>query len=611
MSDLSFEPGRQKLKSLLEDCHSGQIQIPEFQREWVWDEDRVIGLLDSVIREFPIGTLMALDTDADINFKPRPISGRSEEEKLESPRFLLMDGQQRMTSLYQAIFSKKPTITEDSKGRSIKKWFYIDIRKCLNDQSYSDEIVLSVPENKSQRKYNGEIIIPDLSTESHEYHSFMFPISNILDYSGWRYGFEDYWEEKDQGKDYKKNREIFRQFDEKVLRRFAYYEVPVIFLKKVITKKTVCVIFEKVNTGGKTLDAFELVTAMYAAEEHNLRRDWYGDEEGVMKGRKHTFANFLSKADSEESILYDVSNTDFLQAISLLYTREMKGKGKRSDMRSFAVSGERRALLDLPLKAYKEFEKPAEEGFLCAAKFLHKNSIFRSKDLPYQSQVISLAVILSIIGKNWKQKEVMEKLNRWYWRGVFGELYSSASETQIARDVVDVPNWINGGDEPPSIRDAAFKVERLMSARMKRSAIYKGVNALLMKRGAQDFRTGQSFEHSVFFEEDVNVHHIFPIKWCKENNVSKEDYDSIINKTPISLRTNTLLGGDAPSEYLSRLETGNPKKKIIPVKKKNLNSYIESHLISPDLLRKDDFDKFISDRKNKLLDAIRDAMGAE
>ena len=36
--------------------------------------------------------------------------------------------------------------------------------------------------------------------------------------------------------------------------------------------------FEKVNTGGKPLDAFELVTAMYAASGHELRKDWYGDD---------------------------------------------------------------------------------------------------------------------------------------------------------------------------------------------------------------------------------------------------------------------------------------------------------------------------------------------
>jgi hypothetical protein len=61
------------------------------------------------------------------------------------------------------------------------------------------------------------------------------------------------------------------------LENFKYYQVPVIALDRSTTKEAVCVVFEKVNTGGKALDAFELVTAMYAAEGHELRKDWFGD----------------------------------------------------------------------------------------------------------------------------------------------------------------------------------------------------------------------------------------------------------------------------------------------------------------------------------------------
>ena len=53
---------------------------------------------------------------------------------------------------------------------------------------------------------------------------------------------------------------------------------PVIALDRSTSKEAVCVVFEKVNTGGKPLDAFELVTAMYAAAGHELRKDWYGDD---------------------------------------------------------------------------------------------------------------------------------------------------------------------------------------------------------------------------------------------------------------------------------------------------------------------------------------------
>ena len=79
-----------------------------------------------------------------------------------------------------------------------------------------------------------------------------------------------------------------------------------------------CVVFKKVNTGGKALDAFELATSMYAADGHELRRDWYG-KKGEL-GRQHRFIEKLRPADEDAGIIAEVSNTDFLHAVSLFYT---------------------------------------------------------------------------------------------------------------------------------------------------------------------------------------------------------------------------------------------------------------------------------------------------
>jgi hypothetical protein len=200
-------------------------------------------------------------------------------------------------------------------------------------------------------------------------------------------------------------------------------------------KEAVCVVFEKVNTGGKPLDAFELVTAMYAAEGHELRKDWLGDE--THPGRQKRFAETLRPADSESGIIALVSNTDFLQAVSLFYTRERRREAElagKTGKELPAVTGNREALLNLPLMAYKKFEGIVEIGFTKAAKFLHLLHIYRIFDLPYQSQIVPLAAILADIGDAWEHQANREKLVRWYWNGVFGELYGSAVETRIARD---------------------------------------------------------------------------------------------------------------------------------------------------------------------------------
>src|SRR5271167_3221846 len=103
----SFKTNPFSLKELLEDCHRGVLQLPDFQRSWVWDEDRIKGLIASVSRAFPVGALMSLDTGGPVNFKPRPIEGAPAEAKHVAPQSLLLDGQQRMTSLYQVTIRDK------------------------------------------------------------------------------------------------------------------------------------------------------------------------------------------------------------------------------------------------------------------------------------------------------------------------------------------------------------------------------------------------------------------------------------------------------------------------------------------------------------------------
>jgi hypothetical protein len=210
-------------------------------------------------------------------------------------------------------------------------------------------------------------------------------------------------------------------------------------------------------------------------------------------------------------------------------------------------------------------------------------------------------------GDAWEHEAARAKLVRWYWNGVFGELYGSTVETRIARDFMEVPAWLNGGPEPSTVSETMFRADRLKTMRMRLSAAYKGVNALLMKEGAQDFRSGQKFDHTIFFGENVDIHHIFPQDWCKKQGIKPNVFDSIINKTPLSYRTNRIVGGVAPSDYLAKLEKGN--ETTPPIGHERLDVYLTSHLINPALLRVDNFDAFMVDRQKRLLALIEEATG--
>ena len=70
-----FKTNPVSLKQLLDNVDSGKIQLPDFQRGWVWDDDRIRGLLASVSSGFPVGAIMTLEAGGEIRLKSRMIEG--------------------------------------------------------------------------------------------------------------------------------------------------------------------------------------------------------------------------------------------------------------------------------------------------------------------------------------------------------------------------------------------------------------------------------------------------------------------------------------------------------------------------------------------------------
>lgn len=606
MKQTAFKTNPVGLEELLRLCGSGKIQLPDFQRSWVWDEERIKSLIASISQAFPVGALMTLEmkSGAADTFARRPVQGAMPEALVQTPDQLLLDGQQRMTSLYQTCMRKEVVETITPRLKLVKRWFYIDINASLASGADREDAIIGVPEDRKIKSDFDRKVDLDLSTPQLEYENLMFPLNLAFDWDEWQEGFGDYWIDKgDIAK-----RDLFKAFKNEVLQNFKGYQVPVIALGPETSHAAVCLVFEKVNTGGKPLDAFELVTAMYAAQGFRLRDDWMGAD--GKPGLQHRLQVFGRAADQKFGVLEKVASTDVLQAISLLYTSKIRedevAAGKKESELS-AVRATRQSLLDLPLNAYKQYRDVVEEGFKTAAKFLRQHHIYRVIDLPYQGQLVPFAAILARIGDKWDHATVKEKLARWYWCGIFGELYGSAIESRFAKDILEVPAWIDGGDEPTTVRDGVFRADRLKSMRTRQSAAYKGIHALLMGEGAIDFRSGQPFGQTIFFDEDVDIHHIFPQDWCRKQGIEPKVFDTIINKTPLGYRTNRILSGAAPSKYLEKLQTGG--KDSPPIDPTALDAYLASHAIDPALLRGDRFGDFMADRELRLLALIAKATG--
>jgi len=582
----TFDSTKTSLYDILKDIHKGKIQLPDFQRGWVWDDDRIKGIIASVAKSFPIGAVMLLETGNEtIRFKTKPIEGAPDADG-KVPEMLILDGQQRLTSLYQAIITNRVVTTQNAKKYQIKRWYYIDMVKAMDSGTDLEEAIFSINENKIITENIGRDIVLDLSKEEYEFKNLMYPVCMVDQYDEWRTKFSEYW-------DYDKDKiKFWNEFEKRIIKGFTGYMLPVIVMKKINPKEAVCQVFEKVNTGGVSLSVFELLTASFASDDFDLKSDWLKIESD--------FKPF--------KILDKTSNIDIIQAITIYATYQKRKAEELSGVNENlpAVSAKRREMLNLSLADYKKYRDQIVSGFIKASKILIENHIFNSRDIPYSTQLVPMASILAKLGTEIDNIGNKNKLMRWFWCGVFGELYGSANETRYALDMVQVVDWIeDNGQEPKTIYDANFSPSRLHTLRTRNSAAYKGVYALMMDENTRDWLSATKIDFSTYFSESIDIHHIFPVAWCskKENNIHRDDFDCIINKTPLSGRTNRIVSGDAPSKYLERL------KKNAGASDEEFEQILRSHVVNPAFMYSDDFNGFLNDRKERILEKIENAMG--
>ncbi len=589
----TFDSSKAGLNDLLREIKSGEIQLPDFQRGWVWDDDHIRDLLVSIARSFPIGAVMLLETGGEVRFETRPVEGlenRVPNDRL--PEKLILDGQQRLTTLTQALALGKPVQTRTSKGKKIQRYYYFNIRSALEAPHALDEAVVAVDETRQMRSDFGRKVDLDLSTRELECRELYFPCDQIMS--------SDEWESKlhQVAPEYFGT---YMEFRSQVLVPFRTYQLPVILLKKETSKEAVCLVFEKVNTGGVQLSVFELITASYAADGFNLRDDWFGSQIRNVGSRKERL--------EQELLLAGTETTEFLQALSLLYThgiRQADFAAGKTGKHVRPVSAKRADVLQLPLTAWRELADDLEEGFRQVARFLRKECFYSRRELPYSTQLVPLAAVFTRLGDRWREPRIYDKVARWLWCGVLGELYGGAVETRIANDYEELLSWFEDDNAiPRTVRDVNFQAERFDTLRSRLSAAYKGINVLVLREGSKDWFWKASINELDADEIALDIHHIFPRDWCERCGIGKDRYDSILNKTPISYKANRKVGGDAPSVYIPRLQ----RETQVGLSDAQMSELMASHSLSPELLLQDAFDQFLEDRRRKLSDLVESAMG--
>ncbi len=226
MSTHKITPSNPRISWLLGEVTNGNIKIPNFQREYVWEDEQIMSLLDSIYRGYPVGSLLLWATKVKLNHE-RNVGGFAlPNTPVDYPVNYVLDGQQRLTTLYGVFHSD--AVTEDAELASRFNVSFLPASKTFIHESAADpsvsinlrEILDTTKLLKALTKFNtaDQAIVGDL------------------------------------------------------VEKFKDYEFPVVTIRD-RTNQEVCRIFQRINSSGTSLSTLELLAAWTWSDQFDLRTE--------------------------------------------------------------------------------------------------------------------------------------------------------------------------------------------------------------------------------------------------------------------------------------------------------------------------------------------------
>lgn len=504
------------ITELLRRVRENSITIPQFQRPFVWKDNQVKLLVDSISRNYPIGSVLLLTKSTSVTLMSRSIAATIREgvidqsaemcqEELPNEQYYVLDGQQRITSIVRVFMNAHPDGA-----------YYFDIKSLIEDYSQEDTgwivyraakkgagIKNSTPERKDKNKLlRSDVVLDQAKTDIY---------------------VSEYIEDSDDLPALSKNKQKMREAAARVkgiFERLRNYQLPIVTIERDAQVESVCRIFETINSTGTRLTTFDLAVARFFPTP-NLRSMWED-----------------AKEDNKLFNDFDVDGERVLQVICLQIAAERKNFPEAT----------RGAILNLDQKILCYYWNNAVRA-LSAAYFWAMQNGARSPNIPNHGVVTVVAAIFALQKEgdaliiNSKENE----LRRWYFAKILQQGAKQASNYKIGKDFRDLYGFVYSNDilgfEIVDIDK--LKIETLKSASDVR---YKGLQSFLAMSIDVDIFSGKNIGPNVEYQSE---HHIFPRGLLKKY---KYDYiDSIANRITISESSSRSYGETPPYEVFSNL----------------------------------------------------------
>lgn len=463
------KPIPRKYDELMRNIENGIYQIPKFQRDFIWEKERVAKLLDSIIKGYPIGTFILWKT----RDRLRSVKKIGNEIFKELPDgdfvYYILDGQQRITSLYLAVRG-----IDLNDGDNYKK-IYVDLEEA---KKWSEN-----------REYDGEIVTVE-KPEHNLFVSFYELVNERTSKLARKFGsFID--------------RDFIEDLFDDLKDMIRGYEFSTIEIENQPLGK-VTEIFTRINTAGKTLTLFEIMNAKVYLEINGK----------VIFDLEEKFNELINDLENANYETIAENRTIILQLISLI----LKQNAKRD------------AILSLPREDFINIWNDAVKALKLAIDKVR--TYFRipvSKLLPYYVLLVPIAYFYYINNFEETKPEQAKDLETYFFRSALTNRFSSAVESKLNNDIkimekIRDKEKIDWNNELPLDFDKELLKDRLKKPFTISNAFDKGVLCILAYFQPKRFNDNGLviLDNSWLSRSNSrNYHHFFPKAYLKK--VGKED----------------------------------------------------------------------------------------
>jgi len=569
MAEKHSYPTMEPLRFLLQMIHNRETALPDFQRDFVWDPAMTDELIESIIQNYPAGTLLRVKTGQELYFQPRAFQGAP--ELTGKPSYLILDGQQRLTSLYQALY-----------GVGSHR-FLLDLAGLEQGLDLEDCAIY----DRADRVERG------FGSIQQQADALVFPLGRLFTDGGFdRWATDVLRARGGTADELLEMQDRLAKIRSQWIRPIEEYDFPMITVAEETSASAICMIFETLNRTGVKLGVFELLTARFWPKDVRLRALW-------------------ETAQEQHPILVEFGIDPYyiLQIIGLIEP----GVDQLGQPR--APSVKRSQILGQTADQAKAGWAAATTALADVLRILREDcGVAASRWLPYGTMVIPAAGAWAIQDRSAKAADVganRAKLGRWFWCAALGQRYENAPNSQAAKDYVELVRWmaVPGGEEPESVGEFAFHSGTLRNTTPRQRAVYRAVMSLILRRGARDFHKRGSITYSMLIDpaNPVDDHHIFPVGYLSPQGVPGTVRDSILNRTLIDRVTNIRIGKRPPSDYLTEIRAawGSDTE---------FRALLDSHLLpagenSP--LLTDKFQEFLGWRETAISEEIEELTGTK